>query len=144
MQLAPAQGLAAEELTYVMARQSTWEEESIFIDRETNMSQMFYRLALTVVTMSGADRTYTRLGGLGGMETVQLDENALIEMLRDLKALKTASRLKPGKYHVEFWDTYKGEIISKLDLETAKEKGTLTIQLPTVRRDIAIKIKPAN
>ncbi|MGZ6333040.1 MAG: metallopeptidase TldD-related protein [Bdellovibrionota bacterium] len=98
--LAPQYGLKAEDLTYILARKSFAEEESIFLDRETNMSQTLYRLALTMITMSGADRTYQRMGGLGGLEAIDLQDEEIGELLRDLKALKSAERLHPGKYRV--------------------------------------------
>ena len=63
--LAPQAGMNDSELTFISARQSFAVEESIFIDRETLMSQTLYRLALTLITMSGSDRTYARHGGLG-------------------------------------------------------------------------------
>jgi TldD protein len=102
VELAPRHGIKAEELTFVLARQSFSEEESIFVDRETNMSQTLYRLALTVVTMSGADRTLNRFGGLGGLEIVDFGDADVGELLDDLRALKVAERLTPGKYRVLF------------------------------------------
>jgi len=98
--LAPQAGLTAQEVSYVLARQGFTEEESIFIDRETNMSQTLYRIMLMVITMSGADRTFTRLGGLGGLESIEVSDEDLLELLRNLKALKSAARLHPGKYKV--------------------------------------------
>lgn len=98
--LAPENGLASEDLTYAMARQGFWEEEAIFIDRETDMSQTLYRQNVTVVTMSGADRTNLALGGLGGMEAAEVPDSELVSMIRDLKSLKSAERLLPGKYRV--------------------------------------------
>jgi TldD protein len=100
--LAPAAELESKELSFVMARQSFAEEESVFIDREANMSQTLYRIALTVITMSGADRTFMRLGGLGGLEVVDFTDTELTEMLVNLKALKSAHKLDPGKYRVLF------------------------------------------
>jgi TldD protein len=100
--LAPSVGLDAKELSYVMARQTVSEEESIFIDREVNMSQTLYRVALTVVTMSGADRTFVRMGGLGGLEITDIEDLEITEMLQNLKALKGADKLQPGKYRVLF------------------------------------------
>lgn len=102
LELAPQEGLALEDLTYVMARQSISEEESIFIDRETDMSQTIYRLALTALTMSGADRTVSRIGGLGGLEAIEFSDTEVRTLLKDLKALKGALRLAPGKYRVLF------------------------------------------
>lgn len=98
--LAPENDLAPEDLTYVMARQGFWEEEAIFIDRETDMSQTLYRQNVTVVAMSAADRTYLALGGLGGMEATEAPDAELISLIRDLKSLKSAHRLQPGKYRV--------------------------------------------
>ncbi len=106
--LAPTVGLKSEELTYVMARSSFWEEESIFIDRETNMSQTLYRNSATLVTMSGADRTHVNLGGLGGMEAAEIPDEKVEALLQDLKALKTAERLTPGKYRVIFGPVVSG------------------------------------
>jgi TldD protein len=100
--LAASVGLDAKELSYVMARESTSEEESIFIDREVNMSQTLYRIALTAITMSGADRTFVRMGGLGGLEIADIEDSEITEMLQNLKALKGADKLQPGKYRVLF------------------------------------------
>ena len=44
--LAPQAGLTADELSYVLARQTLSEECSIFIDRESNLSQTLFRVAL--------------------------------------------------------------------------------------------------
>lgn len=100
--LAPVHGLTEEELSFVMARQNLSEEESIFVDREANLSQSLYRLALTVVAMSGADRTYSRVGGLGGLEILEFTDEDIGRILADLKSLKSAQRLQPGKYRVLF------------------------------------------
>ena len=101
-ELAPQAGLKKEELTYAMARQSLSEEESIFIDRESNLSQTLFRVAITIIAMSGADRTVLRNGGLGGLEAVSAEEADILEMLKDLKALKSAEKLQPGKYRALF------------------------------------------
>jgi TldD protein len=100
--LAEHEGLPTSELTYLVCRQSIAKEESIFIDRETNLSQTLYRLALTVISMSGAERTFLRTGGLGGLETIEISDQELTQILRDLKSLKSAERLQPGKYRVLF------------------------------------------
>jgi TldD protein len=52
--------------------------------------------------MSGADRTFLRVGGLGGLEATEFEEEELVELLRNLKALQSAERLQPGKYRVLF------------------------------------------
>ncbi|HEY3320943.1 MAG TPA: hypothetical protein VGP72_10800 [Planctomycetota bacterium] len=58
--------------------------------------------------------------------------------------LKLAS-LNAGKYTVEFWDTYAGKPIEKREIElTAKDGKTLpiSIPLPVIKKDLAIKVKP--
>jgi len=100
--LAPQAGLSDEDLTFIAARQSYAIEESIFMDRETLMSQTLNRLALTLITMSGANRTYLRVGGLGGLEAIEVKRSDIEELLHDLKALKNSERLQPGKYRVLF------------------------------------------
>ena len=100
--LAPQCGLTAEDLSFIVARESFSEEEAIFIDRETNMSQTLYRIALTMIAMSGAERGAKRMGGLGGLETTDYTDKDLMEILKNLKDVKTAERLKPGKYRVLF------------------------------------------
>ena len=100
--LAPAEGLQDSDLTFITARQSSAEEESIFIDRESILSQTLLRQALTIITMSESDRTHVRLGGLGGLEAVEVEDRELHELIRDLKALKGAQKLEPGKYRVLF------------------------------------------
>jgi TldD protein len=100
--LAPAEGLQDSDLTFITARQTSAEEESIFIDRESILSQTLLRQALTVITMSESDRTHLRLGGLGGLEAIEVEDSELRGLLRNLKALKTAQKLEPGKYRVLF------------------------------------------
>ncbi|MCM2321730.1 MAG: TldD/PmbA family protein [Oligoflexia bacterium] len=95
-------GFPQEELTFITARESFSDEQSIFIDRETDMSQALYRVALTLITMSGSDRTFLRLGGLGGLETLEVKPEELRTLLVNLKGLKKAERLAPGKYPVIF------------------------------------------
>ena len=95
-------GLSEKELTYINVRQSVALEESLFLDRETNISQTLYRVALTLITMSGAERTFLRVGGLGGLEAVEVSEPELTQLLSDLKGLTQAERLTPGKYRVIF------------------------------------------
>ncbi len=96
------EGIPLEELTYVIARTAFTQEESIFLDRETDMSQTLYRLSLSITTMAGAHRTFCRLGGLGGLEATQLDGTEIKTILKDLKALRSAGRMAPGKYRVLF------------------------------------------
>jgi TldD protein len=99
---APAAGLNDADLTYVAARQTTAEEDSIFIDPESNLSQTLLRQALTLITMSESDRTHLRVGGLGGLEAIEIEEKEISQLLTDLAALKKAQKLEPGKYRVLF------------------------------------------
>ena len=50
--------------------------------------------------------------------------------------------LSPGKYHIEVWDTYKGEVVDTVVLES--RRGSISVPLPPFRKDIALKIKPAS
>ncbi len=100
--LAPEHGLGTNELTFATAREGLSIEESIFVDRESNLSQTLYRVSLTAITMSGSDRTVNRIGGLGGLEAVEFTDKEIGELLSSLKSLKSAERLAPGKYRVIF------------------------------------------
>lgn len=60
--------------------------------------------------------------------------------------------LKPGKYRIEYWDTWAGKVIEFWDRDHKMPIGEFTldaqgnnldVKLPTFRRDIAIKIKSA-
>ncbi len=106
--MAPQYGLLPEDLTYISSRHSFTEEESIFVDRETNLSQTLFRLVFSLTTLSGSDRTYIRVGGLGGLECIEYLDSDLSPLLRDLKALKTAERLEPGKYRLIFGPSLAG------------------------------------
>jgi TldD protein len=97
---APLVGLGDADLTYIAARQTTAEEESIFIDRESVLSQTLLRQALTLITMSESDRTHLRVGGLGGLEAVHVEDSEIHRILTDLAALKKAEKLEPGQYRV--------------------------------------------
>src|SRR5690606_6483887 len=50
--------------------------------------------------MSGSERTFERVGGLGGLEAAELDDGMIRSMLEDLRGLREAARLKPGRYKV--------------------------------------------
>jgi predicted Zn-dependent protease len=106
--LAPKASLSESDLNYIAAREGISVEESIFVDRESNLSQTLYRVALTVILMSGSDRVGSRFGGLGGAEASNVNDTKLIEMLEDLKNLKVAERLKPGKYTLLLGPTLSG------------------------------------
>ncbi len=108
--IASEEGLPAQELSYALARYSLAEEESLFIDSSVNISQTLLRVAVTLVTMSGANRSIHRVGGLGGVESLAVHDSEILEMISDLKALKNAQRLAPGKYRVLFGPELSGVI----------------------------------
>ncbi len=101
-ELAPQASLTREDLSFITARQSIAVEESLFVDRESCMSQTLFRLGLTVIAMSGAERSVTRVGGLGGLETTDFTDKDALELLQELRAMKNAEALTPGKYRVLF------------------------------------------
>ncbi|OFY99631.1 MAG: hypothetical protein A2Z97_10235, partial [Bdellovibrionales bacterium GWB1_52_6] len=106
--LAPECGLKSEDLTYVMSRQTFAHEEFLFLDREVNMSQSLFRVSNMIILMSGSDRTYQRIGGLGGLEAIRVNDKQIRELLTNLKSLKQANRLVPGKYRVLFGPVISG------------------------------------
>ncbi len=103
-------GIDSTDLTYVLARQTVAEEVGLFIDRETNMSQTLLRVALVAITMSGAERTVSKKGGLGGLEAIQISKDELRPQIKDLQALRGAQRLVPGRYRVLFGPVTTGVI----------------------------------
>jgi hypothetical protein len=46
--------------------------------------------------------------------------------------------LSEGRYTVTLWDTYRGSVIQRLPLET--HNGSLTIPIPAVSQDLAVKV----
>jgi hypothetical protein len=56
----------------------------------------------------------------------------------------SVGNMKPGKYTIEFWDTYNGTVISSTETEVKLVDGKsspIQIKLPVVKRDLALKIK---
>jgi TldD protein len=106
--LAPKAGLVEKDLSYIAAREGLGIEEALFVDRESNLSQTLYRVSMTIILMSGAERSANRFGGLGGAEAIAISDDKLLEMLEDLRALKTAEKLKPGKYTLLLGPTLSG------------------------------------
>lgn len=106
--LSPQAGLKKEDLSFILARESISNEESIFIDRESNISQTLYRVSMVLMFMSGSDRSVERFGGLGGSETIETEDKRILDLLNDLSALKKAERLVPGRYRVLMSPTISG------------------------------------
>ena len=57
-------------------------------------------------------------------------------------ALVRINGLGEGKYKVEFWDTWKGEITATKEIRS--DKDGLDVTLPPFKRDMAIKIRPVD
>jgi TldD protein len=93
-------GFNEGDITFVNALESFSEEESVFADRETLMSQSLLRVSIMLEIMVGADRTSLSLGGLGGLEATNIAEMKIVRLLEDLKSLGSAERLVPGKYKI--------------------------------------------
>lgn len=62
-----------------------------------------------------------------------------IEPIKDLEIM--LYDFKDGKYIVEFWDTYKGEVMKKEIVEATN--GVIRIKISELERDIALKIYQA-
>jgi len=56
-------------------------------------------------------------------------------------AALTIPGMNAGRYVAEFWDTYKGGRIARTEVKS--RSGTLSIRLPRVRRDMALKVRGA-
>jgi len=73
------------------------------------------------------------------------DESCMIRMKSDANALTykgvtaTINGLKPGKYSVELWDTFRGLATSRTTADVAG--SALSFPLPDFARDIAVKVK---
>ena len=105
---ASALGWSADEVTFIQAREGFALEEALFVDREAQLSQTLYRLSLTLITLAGAERTFSRVGGLGGLEALEISDEEIRDQLKNLRAMKTAERLKPGKHRVIFGPVISG------------------------------------
>ena len=46
---------------------------------------------------------------------------------------------RPGRYTVEYWDSWKGTIAATKQIET--KNNVLQVELPKIERDIALKIR---
>ena len=68
----------------------------------------------------------------------------VVRSLEDIPPVKGArialADVAPGRYAIEFWDTYAGKPTARV--ERATEGDTLRIELPTVQNDLAVKVKP--
>lgn len=107
-ELATDAGLEKGELSFALIRDTVSTEESLFIDRESNLSQSLIRIARTVVLMSGSERSAERIGGMGGEEGIEITDAKLLSMLKELKGVKTALPLAPGRYPVILGPTLSG------------------------------------
>jgi len=100
LSLGEKEGFSKEELTFIDCQESFAIEESIFIDRECNISQTLYREALYFRIMSGSERMRYAIGGLGGREILSASDEQISAVLKDLKSLLVAERLQPGRYRI--------------------------------------------
>ena len=60
-------------------------------------------------------------------------------------AVLNIGELRPGNYTIEFWDTYEGRVLEKREiaiLEMGGQTVPVRIPLPTVKQDLAAKVKP--
>ncbi len=73
------------------------------------------------------------------------DERSAIEMprtpYRHSGARLTFGGFREGRYRIEFWDTYAGEPVGDVTVET--DGSRLAVELPAFGNDIALKIEPA-
>ncbi|NQT18073.1 MAG: DUF5060 domain-containing protein [Planctomycetes bacterium] len=91
---------------------------------------------LKAMCLQNTERAYCWIYEEACMQTMQKPQNA-----REYKNVGVSLyNLKPGKYDIEVWDTYKGEVIQKV--QAIRNGNSLKFDLPAFKRDIAVKIKP--
>ena len=76
------------------------KEDSIFIDREVNMSQSIPRNIFQVHLIKNKQLGYESNGGIGGMECVAYDKDFLEDIFTHLRKCLLAERIKPGRYKI--------------------------------------------
>jgi len=103
-------GISESDFSFAVARHSLTDEESIFLDSQVGLSQRLPRVAVTLVGMSGANRAIHRVGGLGGLEVLDVQDRDIERLIEELKALRSAQRLDPGRYRVLFGPELSGVI----------------------------------
>jgi len=67
------------------------------------------------------------------------------EAAKSAPAAVKLTGLEAGSYVLEMWDTYKGEVTSKLEIDVPKAgagAGELKFETPEFAADIAVKVKP--
>lgn len=70
----------------------------VFIDSSVRMTQTLLRNSMMVMAMKGEDYGHLSKGGLGGLETVTLNDRELLEPFTILSKALRAERLTPGRY----------------------------------------------
>ena len=81
-------------------RMSLKKEDSIFIDREVNMSQSVLRNSFQTFLMKDKEMGYESNGGTGGMECVHYDATLIADVFTHLRKCLMSERIKPGRYKI--------------------------------------------
>lgn len=88
-----------------------------------------------VIGLQGKDRAYAWLFNTRATWANQVIEKAIPTEIEGV--ILKIEGLAPGAYQVQWWDTYKGEIIKE---ETSESEQILEIPAPAFTRDIACKV----
>ncbi|MCB0422236.1 MAG: TldD/PmbA family protein, partial [Bdellovibrionales bacterium] len=85
---------------YQMLLLSLQRDDFLYMDSEARMSQSLLRNRIVAAVLKGGDQSYHLGGGVGGLETLQLQDDDIDKVFGDLESMLKAEKLKPGRYKV--------------------------------------------
>ncbi len=95
-----AAGDKAKDPDFMQVGMSLTTEDYLFIDRSVNMSQTILRNRMILVAMKSGEYGHDIVGGIGGAETVAVEDACIDEAFSLLRKSLSAERLSPGRYKV--------------------------------------------
>jgi len=90
--------------------------------------------SLKILTLKNAERAFCWL-----YDPVRFSTRANWQPPQRSEARVSIPDLDEGRYRVEVWDTYKGEIIGELEAETVR--GSVSFTVPPFESDVALKVR---
>lgn len=101
---------------------------------EAEVSSLSEDRQLAILALRSSDRAYAWV-----YNRARLSAAAAWKESNPAGAEVSLSGLGAGTYSVEVWDTYKGEMMEKMQVET--ESGPVEFELPAFEKDVAVKVK---
>ncbi|MCB0363355.1 MAG: TldD/PmbA family protein, partial [Bdellovibrionales bacterium] len=90
----------AREPDFIQVKVNLDKSDYIFIDDETRMSQSLLRNSMSLVLMKKGERAFSVQGGLGGKESLEVDDLFIAEVYDKLRKCLVAEKIKPGRYKI--------------------------------------------